>query len=55
MLVTASHALADIGEHVVIGDAAPPQLQPTVSVQRTGSDEGEAASVWFFDDEEKRA
>ena len=55
VLVTASHALADIGEHVVIGDAAPPLPEPTVSVQRTESDEGEATSVWFFDDEERGA
>jgi hypothetical protein len=50
VLVTASHALADIGDHVVIGDAAPPPPDPTVSVQRTETD-GEATSVWFFDDE----
>ena len=51
VLVTASHALADIGEHVVIGDAAPPAPEPPVSVQRTEDDEGEATSVWFFDDD----
>ena len=36
-------------------DAAPPLPEPTVSVQRTESDEGEATSVWFFDDEERGA
>jgi hypothetical protein len=51
VLVTASHAIAGLGEHVVIGDAAPPPPDPTVSVQRTES-HGEATSVWFFDDEE---
>jgi hypothetical protein len=50
VLVTASHALADVGEHVVIGDAAAPPPEPSVSVQRTETD-GEATSVWFFDEE----
>ena len=54
VLVTASHALADIGDHVVIGDAAPPAPEPPVSVQRTETD-GEATSVWFFDDERQSA
>jgi hypothetical protein len=50
VLVTASHALAEIGDHVVIGGAAPPVPEPPVSVQRTEAD-GESTSVWFFDDE----
>ena len=51
VLVTASHALADIGDHVVIGDAALPLPEPAVTVQRTETD-GEATSVWFFDSDE---
>ncbi len=54
VLVTASHALADIGDHVVIGGAAPPAPEPPVSVQRTASGD-ESTSVWFFEDEESRS